>query len=114
MSTYRDKPEYLSYIDFKYASTQKIFEAEQIKGLTPEQIKEGENAYNILVEKLSKGEEIDEGLFTGLVSAGASALIGPSIMKAVCRVLGITEDGPLGKLLTSKLVLGAMGYTLGK
>ena len=117
MSTYRDTTsdkKYLSYMDFKYSSTSKIFEAEEIKGLTPDQIHEAEKAYGILVDKLNKGEDIDEGFFSGILGSGASALIGPAVMRAVCKVLGIQEDGVLYKLMTSKLVLGAMGYTLAK
>jgi hypothetical protein len=45
----------LSYYDIKYASSSKIFEAEDIKGLTPDQIHEAEKAYSIILEKLNKG-----------------------------------------------------------
>jgi hypothetical protein len=103
-----------TYNDIKFRNTSKIFEAEEIKGLTPKQIEEGENAYKILVEKLEKGEEIDEGVFTGLLGAGVGALAGPAIGKAICKVLGIEEGGPLGKLLTSRLVTAAMGYALAR
>jgi hypothetical protein len=34
-------------------------------------------------------------------------------MKAICKCLGIDEKGTLGSLLTSKLVLTAMGAQLG-
>ena len=34
-------------------------------------------------------------------------------MKAVCKVLGIDERGTLGSLLTSRVVLAAMGSQLG-
>jgi len=103
-----------TYYDIKYSNSSKIFETEEIKGLTPEQIAEGEKAYNILVEKLQNGEEIDEGLFTGLLGAGVGALAGPAIGKAICKALGIDEGGTLGKLLTSRLVTSAIGYALGK
>jgi hypothetical protein len=56
---------------------------------------------------------MDEGLFSALLGGVAGATIGPAIMKAICRVLGISEQGTLGKLLTSSLVLGAMGTELG-
>jgi hypothetical protein len=36
-----------TYYDIKLANTSKIFESEQIIGLTPEQIQEGEKFYNI-------------------------------------------------------------------
>lgn len=103
-----------TYYDIKYANTSKIFESELIKDLTPDQIQEAEKAYNILVEKLQKGETIDEGLISGLLIGGTSALLGPTIMKAICKTLGIDENGALGKLLTSKLVLASIGFTLGK
>jgi hypothetical protein len=106
--------EFPTYLDLKYAQGSKIFEAEQIKGMTPEQIQEAEKAYGILVEKLSKGEEIDEGLFGAIIGGGIGLLAGPTIGKAICSVLGIKEDGPLGKLFTSRLVTTAMGVALGK
>lgn len=104
----------LTYYDFKYGATSKIFEAEEVKDLTPEQIHEAEKAYAVLVEKLNKGEEIDEGFLGGLIGGAAGLLVGPAIGRALCHVLGIKEDGPLGKLLTSRLVTTAMGYALGK
>jgi len=103
-----------TYYDIKYSNSSKIFESELIKDLTPDQIQEAEKTYAMIVEKLNRGEEIDEGFFTGLLGAGAAALIGPSVMKAVCKTLGISEQGVLGQLLTSKLVLASIGYTIGK
>ena len=94
--------------------TSKIFESAQIQGMTQEQIQNAENAYNILVEKLQNGEEIDEGLLSGLIGGTVGAIAGPAIGKAICAVLGIKEDGPLGKLLTSRLVTASMGYALAK
>lgn len=108
------KKEFPTYLDLKYSKGSAIFEAEQVKDMTPEQIQEAENAYNILVEKLQKGEPIDEGLFGSIVGGGLGLLAGPAIGKAICSVLGIKEDGPLGKLFTSRLVTTAMGVALGK
>jgi len=101
-----------TYNDLKNPS--KIFESEEIKGFTLEQVQEAERTYNLIVEKLEKGEEIDEGLFSGLLGAGVGALAGPAIGHAICKVLGIEESGPLGKLLTSRLVTAAMGYALAR
>jgi len=101
-----------TYYDLKNSS--KIFEAEEIRGFTPKQIAEAERTYNVIVEKLQKGEEIDEGLFTGLLGAGVGTLAGPAIGRAICKVLGIEESGSLGKLLTSRLVTAALGYALAK
>ena len=103
-----------TYYDLKFSKVSKIFEAEEVKGLTPDQVAEGEKAYNIIVEKLQNGEEIDEGLFTGLLGAGVGALAGPAIGRAICKALGIDEGGTLGKLLTSRLVTSAIGYALAK
>jgi hypothetical protein len=108
------KKEFPTYLDLKYSKGSAIFEAEQVKGLTVEQIQEAENAYNILVEKLQKGEQIEEGFLGGLLGGSVGFLVGPAIGKAICSVMGIKEDGPLGKLLTSRLVTTAMGVALGK
>ncbi len=67
-----------------------------------------------MVQKLENGEEVDEGFLSGLVGGTVGALAGPAIGKAICRVLGIDQKGSLGKLLTSRLVTTALGYTLGK
>ena len=96
------------------AKTSMIFESEQIKGLTTEQIREGEKAYAFILEKLEKGEPIDEGVFGAIVGGAAGLLIGPAIGKAICRALGIDQEGSLGKLLTSRLVTTAIGIALGK
>lgn len=56
---------------------------------------------------------MDEGLFTALLGGVAGATIGPAIMKAICKILGISEQGLLGRTLTSSVVLGALGTELG-
>lgn len=61
----------------------------------------------------SNTEQLDEGIFTGLLGGAAGAVAGPAIMRAVCNVLGI-RDGRLYDLLTSRLVTSAVGYELGK
>jgi hypothetical protein len=104
----------LTYYDFKDIKRSKIFEAEEIKGLSEEQIAEAERTYNLLVEKLQKGEEISEGLFSGILGAAGGALVGPAIGRAICHALGIDENGTFGKLLTSRLVTAAIGYALAK
>lgn len=103
-----------TYLDIKYDKSSRIFEAEEIKDLTLDEIAKAEAAYDILVEKLVNGEPIEEGFLGGLVGGVAGAIAGPAIGRAICTVLGIKEDGPLGKLLTSRLVTTAMGITLGK
>jgi len=108
------KQEFPTYYDLAYQNSSKIFEAEEIKDISPEQLNEAENAYNIIVEKLQNGEEIDEGILGGLIGAGVGALAAATVMKGICNALGIDKNGTLGKLLTSKLVLASVGYTLGK
>ena len=106
--------EFPTYYDLTYGETSKIFEAKEIQNLNPEEIQEAEKFYYTLIEKLKKGEEIDEGFLGALAGGAVGALIGPAIGKAICRVLGIEEKGHLGKLLTSRLVTTALGIALGK
>jgi len=103
-----------TYNDLKYKSGSSIFEAEQVEGLNEQEINEAEKAYNVILEKIKNGEEIEEGFLGGLIGGAAGALVGPAIGKAICKALGIEERGTLGKLLTSRLVTTAIGIALGK
>ena len=103
-----------TYNDLKYKNGSSIFEAEQVEGLNAQEINEAEQAYNVILEKIKNGEEIEEGFLGGLIGGAAGALVGPAIGKAICRALGIEERGTLGKLLTSRLVTTAIGIALGK
>jgi outer membrane lipoprotein SlyB len=103
-----------TYYDIKYAGSSQIFEAEDVRGSTPEQLQEAEKVYQQIIEKLEAGEDIDEGLLGGLAGAGLGALAGPAIGKALCSVLGVDPKGTLGKLLTSRLVTTAFGFELAK
>ena len=105
---------YPTYLDLKYQKTSKIFESEEIKDLTSEEILEGEKLYYDLLDKLEKGEPIDEGIFGSILGGTAGFLAGPAVMRAVCNVLGISQTGTLGKLLTSRLVLTSLGIIIGK
>lgn len=104
----------LSYNELKNKNASRIFEKEDIKYLSQDEINEAENAYNIILEKIENGEEIEEGFLGGLIGGAAGALVGPAIGMAICRALGIQEKGTLGKLLTSRLVTTAIGIALGK
>jgi len=101
-----------TYSDYK--KTSKIFETYEIKDFTQQQINEAEKIYDEISSKLEKGEDLEEGFLSGLIGGGIGALTGPVIMKAVCKALGIDLNGNLGKLLTSRLVAAAVGYSLGK
>ena len=103
-----------TYYDIKYSQSSKIFEAEEVMGIPPEQLQEAEKAYAILLEKLNKGEEVDEGFLGALAGGAVGALAGPAIGRAICKALGIDPGGNLGKLLTSRLVTTAIGIALGK
>lgn len=73
--------------------------------------------YDDLISKLQEAKEnkqpIDEGLFGAIFGGIAGATAGPAIMKAVCQVLGVDVKGTFGSLLTSKLILSALGTKLG-
>jgi len=105
-----------SYLELKYASSSKIFESEEIlrSGVTPDQLAEAEKVYHQILENLQQGKDLDEGLLGAIAGGAIGALAGPAIGRAICRVLGIEENGTLGKLLTSRLVTTAMGIALGK
>lgn len=103
-----------TYLDFKYALSSKIFEAQEVAGSTPEQLQAAEDTYNKIVESLQKGEEIDEGLLGALAGGAVGVLAGPAVGRAICSVLGIDPKGTLGRLLTSRLVTTALGYAIGK
>lgn len=68
---------------------------------------------NSLQESKEQGKPIKEGLFTGLFAGAAAFTVGPTIMKAIANVLGIDLKGPLGSLMTSRLILTAVGAKLG-
>lgn len=74
-------------------------------------------AYDEMISKLQEAKAnqvpIDEGLFTAILGGIAGVTFGPSVMKAVCKILGINEKGSLGSLMTSKLVLGALATEIG-
>lgn len=80
-------------------------------------IMEDSTAYDQLIERLQEAKEnnepIDEGLFKAITGVVAGATIGPSIMKGVCKVLGISETGALGNLMTSRLIIASLAGYLG-
>jgi len=58
-------------------------------------------------------ELIDEGLLSSIVGGVIGGTAGKSIMEAVCKALGIDSRSTLGTLLTSRMVLTAVGAYLG-
>ena len=57
---------------------------------------------------------LDEGLLGALIGGVAGLTLGTKVGKLICKVLGIEENGPLGRLLTSKVTATAIGIALGK
>ena len=73
--------------------------------------------YDILINELTRakqeGKTVYEGLLGAVVGGIAGATVIPAIMKAICKVLGINVNGQFGNLLTSRLVLAAVGAEIG-
>lgn len=80
-------------------------------------INEEQQAYDDIIQALNEAKEnnipLDEGIGKAILGAAAGVTMGPAIMKSVCKVLGISESGALGNLMTSRLVLTALGGYLG-
>ena len=76
-----------------------------------------ELTYDDVIAKLQEAKEndipLEEGLLGAIVGGVAGATIGPKVMKAICKALGVNETGPFGSLLTSRLILTAVGTTVG-
>lgn len=72
-----------------------------------------DNLINGLQKAKEEGKPLNEGILMGLLGGTTAAIAGPTIMKAVCNVLGIDQKGPLGSLMTSRLILTAMAGKLG-
>lgn len=73
--------------------------------------------YDTIIEKLQEAKEnnipIDEGIFGAIGGAILGASIGPKLGGALCKALGVDIKGTFGTLLTSKLVMGSIGTTMG-
>lgn len=103
-------------------ATNELFEGVDLTNVSAKEIQTSKKLFNYIVESAAIATEegkslddvMDEGLFTALLGGVAGSTIGPAIMKAICKVLGISETGSLGKLMTSSLVLGALGAELSR
>lgn len=102
-------------------ATNELFEGLDLTNVSAKEIQASKKLFNYIVESAAIATEegksiddvMDEGLFTALLGGVAGATIGPAIMKAICKILGISEQGLLGRTLTSSVVLGALGTELG-
>lgn len=73
--------------------------------------------YDDIIKKLNEAKEngtpIDEGIFGAIGGAILGASIGPKLGAALCRALGVDPKGTFGSLLTSKLIMGSIGVSMG-
>lgn len=76
-----------------------------------------ELSYDKIIEQLQEAKKnnvpIEEGILGAIVGGVAGATFGPKVMKAICKALGVDEKGPLGSLFTSRLILTAVGTSVG-
>lgn len=87
-----------------------------MKELAVEPITE-ELTYDEIIQKLQEAKEndlpIDEGIFGAIGGAILGAAVGPKLGAALCKALGVDPKGTFGSLLTSRLVLSAIGTSMG-
>lgn len=73
--------------------------------------------YDQLIDKLNEaraaGLTLEEGLLGAITGGLIGATVGPSVMKALCKILGVDERGQFGSLLTSRMVTTALGAAMG-
>lgn len=73
--------------------------------------------YEDIIKKLedakANGTPIDEGIFGAIGGAILGSTIGPKLGAAICSALGVDPKGTFGSLLTSRLVMGAIGLKMG-
>ena len=76
-----------------------------------------ELTYDSIIQKLTEAKEngtpINEGLFGAIGGAILGSTSGPKLGAALCKALGVDPKGTFGSLLTSKLVMGSIGTTMG-
>ena len=64
-----------------------------------------------IANAIKEGTTVDEGFLSTVLGGLAGVTAGASIMKAVCKALGL-EKGMIYDLLTSKLVCGIAGAAI--
>ena len=73
--------------------------------------------YDEMIQKLQEAKEnntpIDEGIIGAIAGGMLGATVGPKLMQAICKALGVDVKGTFGSLLTSKLVMGSVGTAMG-
>ena len=73
--------------------------------------------YDNIIDKLNEAKEnrtpIDEGLLGAIGGAIIGSTLGPKLGTAICKALGCDPKGSFGSLITSRLVMGAIGTHMG-
>ena len=76
-----------------------------------------ELAYDNIIQKLNEAKEngtpIEEGILGAIGGVVLGAAFGPKLGAALCKALGVDQKGTFGSLLTSKLVMGSIGMSMG-
>lgn len=76
-----------------------------------------ELTYDLIIEKLNEAKEngtpIEEGIFGAIGGVVLGSAFGPKLGAAICKALGVDPKGSFGSLITSRLVMGAIGATMG-
>lgn len=80
--------------------------------LNESEIKQVNDAAEIIAEKIKAGENIDEGLFGTVLGGLTGVTVGPAIGRAICNALGITS-GMLYNLFTSRAFTTAVAAYIG-
>lgn len=73
--------------------------------------------YDDIIQKLNEAKEagipVNEGIFGAIGGAVLGVALGPKLGGAICKALGVDPKGAFGSLITSRLVMGAIGTTMG-
>lgn len=73
--------------------------------------------YDSLIQKLQEAKEnnipIDEGILGAIGGAILGTAFGPKLGNAICNALGVDPKGTFGSLITSRLVMAAIGAKMG-
>lgn len=80
--------------------------------LNESEMKQVDDAAEIIAKNLKEGNPVDEGLFKSVVGGLTGVTIGPAIGKAICNALGIT-GGVLYNLFTSRAFTTAVAAYIG-
>ena len=72
--------------------------------------------YDEIIQKLNEAKEnnipVNEGILGAIAGGMVGATVGPKLMQAICKALGVDVKGLFGSLLTSKLVMGSVGTAM--